>query len=279
MATFKKEQKNKKNPAETVTGELISKDRKQMIKILLVEDDFISQKVILSIIQRLGYSADIVSNGRDAVKALEQTAYDLVLMDCQMPEMNGYEATEEIRNPDSKVLDHRVPVIALTGHAMDGDMEKFTNAGMDDFLPKPVKPGELSDRVEKWILKHEHPKKKQSPVKTEGTGETVFDLSVLMGNLEDDKDLIRQILYDFYEYIPEKISALKKAYGRGDASSVRRQAHTIKGSSSNVGAVALQKIAHQIENAGESGDLTGIDSLLIRLDEQVAELKKVTGRL
>ena len=130
----------------------LSEERKGQIKILVAEDDAINQKVVTGILGRLGYRIDISTNGKEAVKALEQTQYDLVLMDCQMPEMDGYEATEMIRDPGSKVLDHKIPVIALTGHAMDSDMEKCINAGMDDYLSKPVKPAELTG-VDSLLLK------------------------------------------------------------------------------------------------------------------------------
>jgi two-component system sensor histidine kinase/response regulator len=137
--------------ANIVTRHSIAEDRKHKHRILLAEDNIINQKVALNILMKFGYNADTVNNGKEALKALEVIPYDVVLMDCQMPEMDGYEATEEIRNPKSKVLDHKIPVIAMTAHAMRGDRETCLETGMDDYLCKPVNPQELSDMLEKWI--------------------------------------------------------------------------------------------------------------------------------
>ncbi len=105
----------------------------------------------MNILMKLGYNADVVSNGNEAIEALKSASYDLVLIDCQMPVMDGYEATSEIRNPESNVLNHMIPVIAMTAHAMKGDRDICIQAGMDDYLPKPVKPQELSDKLDKWL--------------------------------------------------------------------------------------------------------------------------------
>jgi CheY-like chemotaxis protein len=143
-----------KDPSATiVTRHSIAEDRKRKHRILLAEDNTTNQKVALKILMKFGYNADTVNNGKEALKALEMIPYDLVLMDCQMPEMDGYEATGEIRNPRSKVLNHQIPVIAMTAHAMKGDREKCLETGMDDYLCKPVNPQELNDMLEKWISK------------------------------------------------------------------------------------------------------------------------------
>jgi signal transduction histidine kinase/DNA-binding response OmpR family regulator len=120
-------------------------------RILVAEDNVINQKVAQSILSKLNCKSDIVANGLEAVRALELINYDLVLMDCQMPEMDGFEATAVIRDPKSKVLNHKVPVIAMTANAMKGDHEACLEAGMDDYLSKPVRKEELAETLEKWL--------------------------------------------------------------------------------------------------------------------------------
>ncbi|MEI6703819.1 MAG: response regulator, partial [Deltaproteobacteria bacterium] len=135
-----------------VTRHTVAEFAQRGIRILLAEDNIINQKVAQNILGKLGYKADVVVNGLEAVWALELIDYDIVLMDCQMPEMDGYEATAMIRNPESKVLNHNVPIIAMTANAMKGDREQCIEAGMNDYLAKPVKKNELAAALEKWGL-------------------------------------------------------------------------------------------------------------------------------
>lgn len=134
-----------------VTRHTIAESAKPGIRILLAEDNVINQKVAQSVLGKLGYKADVVANGFETIKALELINYDLVLMDCQMPEMDGFEATSAIRNPGSKVLDHNIPIIAMTANAMKGDREKCIECGMNDYLAKPVKKDELAEMLNKWV--------------------------------------------------------------------------------------------------------------------------------
>jgi CheY-like chemotaxis protein len=120
------------------------------IRILVAEDNSFNLKVAQGILGKLGYKSDVAANGLEAVQALELIDYDIVLMDCMMPEMDGFEATTKIRNPESRVLNHKVPIIAMTANAMTGDRERCLNAGMDDYLSKPVRKNELAALLEKW---------------------------------------------------------------------------------------------------------------------------------
>jgi CheY-like chemotaxis protein len=138
----------KQTAGQIVTQYSISEDHKQRVRILLAEDNMVNQKIALRILEKkLGYHADAVTNGREAIESLERSDYDLVLMDCQMPEMDGYEATRKIRDENSSVRNHRIPIIAMTANALDGDREKCLNAGMDDYITKPLNRQEFTNVI------------------------------------------------------------------------------------------------------------------------------------
>ncbi len=136
-----------------ITRHSISENQKNKLKLLLVEDNKINQKVAAAILKKLGFSADLAVNGEEALKALKTTHYDLVFMDLQMPVLGGLEATKIIRDPDSDVLDHKLPIIAMTANAMKGDRETCIKAGMNDYISKPITPDTVRSALAKWLPK------------------------------------------------------------------------------------------------------------------------------
>ncbi|MBW2436194.1 MAG: response regulator, partial [Deltaproteobacteria bacterium] len=263
-------------PVEMVTRHSMAEDQKRRIRILLAEDNVTNQKVIINILGNLGYHADVVVDGQKAVEALGMIPYDIVLMDCQMPRMDGYEATTKIRNPELKIINHQVPVIAMTANAMKGAREKCLEAGMDDYLTKPVKPQQLSDMLEKWIMKQDVSIQEEVTVSdNKAPVKNIYDKAGLLDRVMGNVTLANEILDGFLEDVPRKLTALKDALDNGDASSVQFQAHTLKGASANAGAVALQEMAGQIEVAGEAGDMAKASSLVSKLDEQLEILNKL----
>jgi CheY-like chemotaxis protein len=142
--------KNKRVQKPFVTRHDIPKNGKQEIRILLAEDNPINQKLALRLIEKFGFHADAVFNGKEAVRALQKASYDLVLMDIEMPEMDGFEATQTIRNPESQVIKPSTPIIAMTAHALQGDRERCLKAGMNDYISKPIEPNKLLELIEKY---------------------------------------------------------------------------------------------------------------------------------
>ena len=140
-----------------ISQHLIGEAARRRVRILLAEDNAVNQRVALAMLKKLGYRADAVANGLEAIMALRDIPYDLVLMDCQMPELDGYEATRQIRAPDSGVLRPTVPIVAMTANAMKGDREKCLEAGMDDYIAKPVQRGELAETLERWLASSVQP--------------------------------------------------------------------------------------------------------------------------
>ena len=253
-------------PQRLVTRHSIAEGRRRRMRILLAEDNITNQKVVLAILSKLGYRADAAPDGKAAVKALESVPYDLVLMDCGMPEMDGFEATARIRDPQSAVRNHDIPVIALTAHAMEGDRERCLAAGMNDYVSKPVRAADLADAIERGL-------QGTTGDSDPGRIHPSFDESVLIGQFEGDKDLIREVVDVFASDAPTQIALLKEALLAGDADAVRQRAHALKGAASSVGAIALRELSRGAEEAGGAGDLASVAPLVGAMDRALAELK------
>ncbi len=145
---------NTKSIKKIVTKHSIREMRWDNIRVLIAEDNRINQKVAIGLLKKIGMEADVASNGLEAIKALTIKSYDLVLMDCQMPELDGYKATRRIRSKVDDIINPDIPIVAMTANAMQGDREKCLDAGMDDYISKPVDPNKLYKILEKWISKN-----------------------------------------------------------------------------------------------------------------------------
>jgi len=276
-------------PMSIFTRHTICKKQQRTARILLAEDNITNQKVALSTLKKFGYSADVVKNGKEAVEALKKIPYDIVLMDCQMPGMDGYEATNEIRKWEKKPKDRstdcsdsdlestagskKVPIIAMTAHALKGDREKCLNAGMDDYIAKPIHPNKLADVIEKWLNEPEGTHEAEI-VHESLPKDHIFDKKSFLDRLLGDEDLAKEITKGFIEDSLRQISIIKEAFDNKDTDVIHRQAHSLKGAAANISATALRELAYQIEIAGEKGDLIKAASLIPKLDEQFEVLKK-----
>ena len=242
-------------------------------RILLAEDNVINQKVAQSLLARLGYrAADVVANGREAIAALELKEYDLVLMDCQMPELDGFDATAAIRDPLSGVLNHQVTIVAMTANAMTGDRERCLGVGMDDYLSKPVKKEGLFMILGKWLKPGALVPDPAAGLAGRGEGEEaapgvpLFDLAELLRNLDGDEEFAQSILQDALREIPKSVLSLREECAGGDTGEICLQSHTIKGMAAYLCTPGLREIALKMETAAKAGDLEAARELLPEME-------------
>jgi CheY-like chemotaxis protein len=274
-------------PAATpriVTRHALADRRKRNLRILLAEDNAVNRSVALKTLEKLGYRADAVVNGAEAVAALTERPYDVVLMDVQMPEVDGLEATRAVRDPHSAVLDHAVPIVALTAHARAEDREQCLAAGMDDYLSKPIRPDELAALLSRFsrpdesgepVLRRAGAPLDVAAVLPAGGGDAappVFDPRVLLGLLDGDRAAVADIVGEYAEDAPRQLAGVREALAAGDADLVRRRAHTLKGASANVGAEALRIAAYDLERAAADAELAGGEALVAQLDDELGRL-------
>jgi PAS domain S-box-containing protein len=253
---------------QLVTRHSIREMNRGAVRILLAEDNIVNQQVALGILKKLGLRADAVANGKEVIKALETIPYDLVLMDVQMPGMDGYEATTNIRDPQSGVLNHTIPIIAMTANAMQGDREKCIAAGMNDYVYKPIKPDALTKALETWLLKGDianaafcHSAKPVDQV-------AIFNYEGMMERLMNDVILARKVTNIFIDDMAKQIKALKKAVLACDSKNAELHAHSMKGAAGNLGTNKFRNVAAEIEKSGKTADLAAMSSLIPELEKQ-----------
>lgn len=252
------------------------------VRILLAEDNITNQRVAMGILKKFGLRADVVANGAEVIKALEILPYDLILMDVQMPEMDGLEATGHIRNRQSAAWNHDIPIIAMTANAMQGDREVCLHAGMNDYVSKPVSPQTLAETLKKWLPNETLNTRGQSSVTPEKSFSIVaqdselpvFDRAGMLNRLMDDEELLQVVVEGFLGDIPVQIEALKGFMENGDIAATERQAHTIKGASANVGGETLRAVACEMEKAAKAGDMATVKTHIGELVTQFEYLKK-----
>ncbi|WP_158408399.1 response regulator [Desulfosporosinus fructosivorans] len=238
-------------------------------KILLVEDNEISQQVAMEILQQMGLEVDIAANGLKALEALEEIEYDVVLMDVQMPVMDGYEATYKIR---SNLRWANLPVIAMTAYAMSGDREKSLQAGMNDQITKPINPDELLRAMSKWIETCSWPPSGTSKLNHEWSNTDDLPWPELPGimlapglaRLGGNRELYKKLLLQFRAGNVDTLDNIKIALAKGDDLSAGRLAHTVKGVAANIGADQLATASSELEASLTQGSIAGTDVLLAK---------------
>ncbi len=250
-------------------------------RILLAEDNVVNQEVALGILRKLGLRADAVDNGAQAVAALTADDYDLVLMDLHMPEMDGVEATRVIRDPNSPVRDHDIPVVALTASILQSDRACCFDSGMNAYITKPISLPALIESLNNWLAEEAIAPVRQrgepaakTPLATDPVV-PVFDRAGLLARLMDDEELARSIIDRFLESVPGQIETLREFLEAGDLLAIQSQAHSIKGAASNVGGERLRRAAFETEQSARAGDLPAAAGHFAELQSQFDQLKAV----
>jgi two-component system sensor histidine kinase/response regulator len=254
-------------------------------RLLVAEDNEINQQVAREILESAGLVVDVAANGREAVDMARANAYDAVLMDIQMPELDGLQATQELRR-DGRFA--HLPILAMTAHAMAGDREKSLQAGMNDHVTKPIDPDELFAALHRWVKPADRPAAGTSPpTRPEGESpqkapppdadglpgiDRVSGLRRVAGN----ETLYRKLLLDFHRDYATSVERLRAALAEGRAADAERQAHTLKGVAGNIGATELHRAAQELDSALRLGDVPRAGALLAEVGR---ELSVVIGGL
>jgi len=243
--------------------------------VLLVEDNVVNQKIAIHQLNRMGYAVHTVDNGQLAVEATSTLPYGLVLMDCQMPIMDGFEATRQIRKLEQET-GHHIPIVALTANAMQGDRERCLTAGMDDYLAKPITPHALKRVLDQWL-----PLSSTLPMPPDPPIEAAINLDRLTEIVGDDMALVREMLVMFAAFMDEVLPRLHLAIHTQDIEATCRVAHELKGSSANIGAGPLAELARSIEIQAKSGrpDWSQIDEFYGKMPALTVRIKAQTATL
>jgi CheY-like chemotaxis protein/HPt (histidine-containing phosphotransfer) domain-containing protein len=254
------------------------------VRILLVEDNPVNQDVATSILRKNHINVDAVANGQEAVQALSYRLYDLILMDVHMPVMDGFAATAVIRDESSHVLNHRVPIIALTASAMRGDQEMCIRAGMDDYLAKPIRPNELLTKLNRWLaislsrvnsntgylqnrpfsaaslaqMPSAPAYPSNSPEADDPDADLVIDIDQLCHRMMDDRALALDLLRKSAVRLDNDLEEVKAAFEREDLVFLKQIAHKLKGSAANLSAEPTRKASEMLEKAVAGQDWEAI---------------------
>jgi CheY-like chemotaxis protein/HPt (histidine-containing phosphotransfer) domain-containing protein len=244
------------------------------LRLLLADDNPIKQKVGLSVLQKLGYRADIATNGVEVLRALEQKAYDILFLDVQMPEMDGLEAARQIHQRWS--ADKRPRIIAMTGNALVGDREKCLQAGMDDYISKPVRVGELLSALQRWgATKARKPDTVFLSRPKSGAAENLLDQAVIteLRNMPPSNGvgMLQELVDLFLEGAPQRIAQITQSINDGPM--LAFHAHALKSMSLNLGAKRIVELSQKLEDLGRARNLHGAHALLQDLEIAFSQTK------
>jgi len=243
-------------------------------RVLIVEDNVVNQKVTKRQVEKLGYQADIAADGAEALKALDKISYDIVLMDCQMPVMDGYEATVEIRRREGE--SKHTTIIAMTANAMQGDREKCLAAGMDDYIGKPIRFAEFQEVLQRWVNSTET--KRVSDVRA-AENEDDIDLSVLetYRKLQDDDEpnLVADLVELYINDTRKRLTEIRVTLKEQDIQALQKEIHSLKGSSGNLGILRMAKICAALEENLKDDNWSKVEAQIFELESEFSRVQSV----
>ncbi len=254
-------------------------------RILLVEDNEINRIVAREMLKQAGLACDAVHNGREALEALSRVPYQLVLMDIEMPEMNGYETTKAIRNIESTVLNHDVPIIAITAYALSGDEKSCLEAGMNAYLAKPLQADRFIPLVKFFLANNE---RKTPHYCQDGGDETrakqeegkdIIDVEEFLYRIDGNTALAKNLFGHFFEELPAKLAAIRESLDRRDAAETAKQVHALNGASGNISAHRLHCTVMEMETVLRGNDLDSGNRLFRKLLQDIENLKAALVKL
>ncbi|MDP3636677.1 MAG: response regulator, partial [Azonexus sp.] len=252
-------------------------------RILLVEDNPTNQKLALALLNKLGHQVDLAANGVEALHQLASQSYDLVLMDCKMPVMDGYETTRAIRAGLSNVLDAGITIIAMTANAMDGDRDQALAVGMNDYLTKPINSEQLNQTIQRWLKNDstlpsgEQSLSAESPATLTASDDPTFDARLMLDLLGNDIELSEILLASGIPGLATEMGKLRDCYARQDSVGVSRAAHTIKGLGATFGSPVLTDAGKALEAAIFSQDQALIEARIKALGIAIDNFSKQAG--
>jgi two-component system cell cycle sensor histidine kinase/response regulator CckA len=265
-------------PAPLITRHTVTEAQARLRgRVLVVEDNIVNQKVAAKMLEREGYRVDVAANGQEAVEAVAQIPYALVFMDCQMPEMDGYDATRAIREHEASLIKRgapRVPIIAMTANAMQGDRERCLEAGMDDYVAKPVRREDLAALLVRWQPHRSgsSAERPAAPSEESRNGAACVDPAVLadLRQLDETGELLTTLITHYRDETPQQLAVMQAAFRRSDAAALAEAAHTMKGSSGNLGATHMQQLCGELQTLGRANELAQVGDRLTRLAAEFA---------
>ncbi|NWG86670.1 MAG: response regulator [Hydrogenophilaceae bacterium] len=242
------------------------------IKVLLAEDNPVNQKVALRMLEKAGHVASVAEDGQQAVTAWRNGGFDLILMDVMMPNLNGLEATVQIRREETGT-GKRIPIIALTANAMQGDREKCLAAGMDSYLAKPIRFDTLQQEIESVLSATSTEEGRQAHAMAQETGLPIFDRADALDRIGGDEELLQSLLDIFLAEYDKYIGNLDQSYAAENWPNFIRAAHTLKGALGTIAASRAQKKAEILEHAAKADEQARYATLMAELKQELEAFK------